>query len=438
MVNKCVAYGCQSGYDETKTKVRTYVAMFRFPLNNKDLLVKWVHFVNRSDWKPTSNSVLCEKHFDSKFINRGKRCKLRWELNPIPSIHSEGVLKRPSTIPTPLPKRKPPAERIFQQDELNIFLSNDKIVDFSQINEKFAPKGYMCNISEEHAVFYNLQFDENTGFPKILESIKVDKNMHVQLQYNGYPLPLPPWFVRGSNACLKRKSDLENFPSYIKSICDGNENSLIHEMQERLNYKPKGRPPYSSQMIRFALHLRYTSLQAYKVMLEKFPLPSISLLNTIQQGGVDALKALKLLLESNKVSSDCILMIDEMYLQKAAQYQDGDYVGADENGELYKGIIVFMIAGLTKSINYVVKAIPEVRFNGNWLSIKISETIESLSKIGFKVRGVVTDNHSANVTAFNCLLADYGNDSNLYIKHPSCPNVNTYLFYDTVHLFEKR
>ena len=72
-------------------------------------------------------------------------------------------------------KGKPPAERIFQQDELNIFLSNDKIVDFSQINEKFAPKGYMCNISEEHAVFYNLQFDENTGFPKILESIKVDK-----------------------------------------------------------------------------------------------------------------------------------------------------------------------------------------------------------------------------------------------------------------------
>ena len=44
MVNKCVAYGCQSGYDETKTKVRTYVAMFRFPLNNKDLLVKWVRF----------------------------------------------------------------------------------------------------------------------------------------------------------------------------------------------------------------------------------------------------------------------------------------------------------------------------------------------------------------------------------------------------------
>ena len=32
-------------------------------------------------------------------------------------------------------------------------------------------------------------------------------------------------------------------------------------------------------------------------------------------------------------------MIDEMYLQKAAQYQDGKYVGVNENGDLYKGIL---------------------------------------------------------------------------------------------------
>ena len=37
-------------------------------------------------------------------------------------------------------------------------------------------------------------------------------------------------------------------------------------------------------MIRFALHLRHASLQAYKLLLEKFPMPSISLLNKIQQG----------------------------------------------------------------------------------------------------------------------------------------------------------
>ena len=52
-------------------------------------------------------------------------------------------------------------------------------------------------------------------------------------------------------------------------------------------------------------------------------MPSLSLLNKIQ-GGVDALKALRTLYEKGSFSRDCILMIDEMYLQKFAQYHTGD------------------------------------------------------------------------------------------------------------------
>ena len=48
-------------------------------------------------------------------------------------------------------------------------------------------------------------------------------------------------------------------------------------------------------MIRYALHLRYMSLQAYRLLLEKSPMPFLSLLNNIQQCGVDALKVLKTL-----------------------------------------------------------------------------------------------------------------------------------------------
>ena len=50
-------------------------------------------------------------------------------------------------------------------------------------------------------------------------------------------------------------------------------------------------------MIRYALHLRYISLQADRLLFEKSPMLSLSLLNNIQQGGVDALKALKILYE---------------------------------------------------------------------------------------------------------------------------------------------
>ena len=152
-------------------------------------------------------------------------------------------------------------------------------------------------------------------------------------------------------------------------------------------------------MPRYALLLRYTSVQSYKLLFEQFPFPSVSLLNKIQQGGIDSVKAITLLCEKGKISDDIILMVDEMYIQKTTQYQSGEYVGVDNDGRLYKGAVVFMVAGLKKSIPYVVQALPEVTFNGNWLAEKISENITTLSSAGLYVRAVVSDNHSANVNA---------------------------------------
>ena len=133
----------------------------------------------------------------------------------------------------------------------------------------------------ECIVFYNLVFDPDTGFPNIFESIRVDTELHVQLQYNGNHVPLPPWFVEGRSARLTRISMLDNFlPPYIRNVAsyDGNNDHSILEELERRKHQPKGRPPYSAAMIRYALLLRYTSFQAYKLLLEKFPLPSMSLL----------------------------------------------------------------------------------------------------------------------------------------------------------------
>ena len=113
-------------------------------------------------------------------------------------------------------------------------------------------------------------------------------------------------------------------------------------------------------MIWYALQLRYTSLQAYRLFFEKFPIPSLSLLNNIQHGDIDELTALKKFYEKGSFSRDCDLMIDEMYLQKSAQYQAGEYVGVDEEGNLYKEIAAFMVVGFKQSIPFVVQAIPEV------------------------------------------------------------------------------
>ena len=146
---------------------------------------------------------------------------------------------------------------------------------------------------------------------------------------------------------------LQNFPSYFQSATPLY--SILSELQNRQDYKSRGRPPYTSEMIRLALLLRYTSLQCYKIPVEHFPLPSLSLLTKLKSSFVDAIKAAQLLRENGAISDDIILMADEMYLQKKVQYSGGDYVGADNDGNLYQGIFFFMISGLKKSLPIVIK-----------------------------------------------------------------------------------
>ena len=51
---------------------------------------------------------------------------------------------------------------------------------------------------------YPFNFD-GTKFPIILGSIKVVDNLHVKLQYDDKPLPLPQWFVQGHNVTMKKE-----------------------------------------------------------------------------------------------------------------------------------------------------------------------------------------------------------------------------------------
>ena len=310
MPNRCVAVGCQSGYTEKKSGIADAcegsssqelnltenVPSFHFPSEetHSELRKEWVKFVNRpsSNWKPYKSSVICIKHFEERFIIYGKRRKtVNMKLNPVPSIHSEEVCSRPSTIPTPVIHRKLPKKGDFSNDEMQdfkendtifsfkendaifSFKENDTIFSFEELNEKHSPPGFQFRKTDDCVLYYNLQFDEKTSFPKVLGCIRVDKKLHVQLQFSGNPLPLPYWFVRGTNAKLSRFGMLINLAPYIRNFSEQNPYSLIEELENRRNYKPKGHPPFSSEMIRYALLLRYTSLQSYKLIPEKFPLP---------------------------------------------------------------------------------------------------------------------------------------------------------------------
>ena len=63
-------------------------------------------------------------------------------------------------------------------------------------------------------------------------------------------------------------------------------------------------------------------MKTYKLLLKELLL-SLSPLKKLTSDEVDSLKVAKLLLNKQAVSNDCVLIIDEMYLQKSVQYRDG-------------------------------------------------------------------------------------------------------------------
>ena len=84
------------------------------------------------------------------------------------------------------------------------------------------------------------------------------------------------------------------------------------------------------------------------MLLEEFPLPSLSLLSKIGKRKIDTIKYAPALKKDRKISEDICLLFD--VLQKCEEYFGGELIGYDENGELDKGIACFTIEGMKVSI----------------------------------------------------------------------------------------
>ena len=222
---------------------------------------------------------------------------------------------------------------------------------------------------------------------------------------------------------------LENFPSYLESQTENF--SIFDELRKRQVKKNQG---YFSEVIRYALLLRYTSLQSYKLLLDEFPLPFISLLNKIKEGNTDALKAAKLLIENSSISKDIVVLFDEMHLQKCVECCGGEVFDSNINNELYNSILCFMIIGLKENVSYVVKATLVTFINSELLKDELLNCSELLIIFGFNVRVVICDNHEANVSTFTKLIFQFGDDNEIWFIN--LQSQKFYLFYDTVHLIK--
>ena len=181
----------------------------------------------------------------------------------------------------------------------------------------------------------------------------------------------------------------------------------------------------------------FTSAQSYRILLAQLLLPSFELLKTLSSGDLDSWNIAEKLRENGHISTDVTLMVDEMFLRKMAQYFAGKYIGENEEGKLFSGIVCFMIVGLKQNIPFVVKSSPEISVTGKWLKEQLDDCILKLKERGFRVRAVVADNHKSNVSAFTTMLREYTGENDISIFHPAYKNeMKTYLFYDMVHIIK--
>ena len=65
-----------------------------------------------------------------------------------------------------------------------------------------------------------------------------------------------------------------------------------------------------------------------------------------------------------------------MRLQRSQEYC-GELISCD-GGNLFNGLVGFMMAGLQKSVPYVIKSIPETKIQDKWLKTEIIKYIETL------------------------------------------------------------
>ena len=115
------------------------------------------------------------------------------------------------------------------------------------------------------------------------------------------------------------------------------------------------------------------------------------------------------------ISEDVVLMFNEKYLQKCEECCGGEIIGGNENNELYKRLLSFMIVGLKENLTYIIKFVPEQNIDGEWIKEQILDSLKALKNCGFRVRAIVSDTHSVNVLAYKLLLKESGHLDDNYL-----------------------
>jgi len=342
MVNKCVAYGCKSGYKRhQQTDPGVKVTLHAFPVANRELCDKWIRANPRKDFKLSKHAVLCSLHFlPSDFVaetrDSNKRRRRRKSLaggltrhflkkNAVPSIfpNAPSYLTTVTSGPRETVGATASSRLQMEAGRLDIleksFHAADDISDVPLTDildrlqtETAVPSGFTYTAMDNCMLIYYLLVEGNIASIKACITLQNDLSVTVSLEGKVVPHTQFSDLFKGPVKCW---SQLINLMARVKSwiddvesrsltmsiqmaiscLEDGLENvdetesaechrkiSFLIEQLKLLNTKKFGRH-YTPELTIMSFRIQAASTAAYKVLLDEnvLCLPSASTLQKV-------------------------------------------------------------------------------------------------------------------------------------------------------------
>ena len=298
--------------------------------------------------------------------------------------------------------------------------------------ETAVPGGFLTAIQSDKLLIYVLDVDD--CIPRVLACITLDNDLHLTLSLNQSRVSSTHYedLVSGS---LEHLSQLINLMARLKAWTTDNSswplsvtvNMAINTLKVGLNNLSNDECPehqrltfiieqlkllstskfarnYTSQMTVMAYVVHATSAAAYNALLESgvLCLPSVSTLKKVtkrldSKTGLDNTAYLKL--RTSKLTEQqraVVLIIDEIYVAKRAEYSGGEVQGLTADGSVASTLLCFMIKSLTCKYKDIVAIYPMCRLTAEKEHECFKAVMTLLSNVTVRVVAVSVDNAAVN------------------------------------------
>lgn len=441
MGRKCCVTQCKGNYNK-KCKAVT----FRLPRNTDERKL-WLSIIPRDNIPDKKDTVVCERHWPLNYATTKSFGKLR-PKDP-PSVF-DNIL--PSLLPTknsivkPRTTTKSSSEnRNAAEDQMNMFLANDKIQDLKCLRDKFCDKvaqqysdiatlfevvsmGNIANITIQ-----SKQYILGTSVPKF--ALRIYDQFNFDAYRGGVKCTITTLTCNRVTA-LGKWSRLEEALRFLhcSELTEkiANKQKCIEEQLLAMGSKAIGERKYAIETIVRGFEYFALSRTTYHRLREDFELPGITMLKRLTsttKNMTDDIYIQNVFANlSDTRQRNCILLLDEVYVKSALQYHGGILFGKATNKpeELANTVLSFMVVCMFGGPKFLCKILPTKALDSNFLFQQTQLLLSAIKNFGGKVVAIVSDGNKVNQSMFkkfDCV--------NPWLTHDGI-----FLLFDFVHLFK--